>query len=297
MDELATSVDGPIFLIGTGRCGTTILLQLLGCHPDVAWISNYTNRLPQLPQLAFLSRVVDIPIFGDMLARRWRVTPKPVEPIAALNYVTDGVFSRHALLSECDVTEGTAEQFRAFIGAHLRWQGKKRFLNKHTGFARNRYLKRIFPNGIFLHLIRDGRAVVSSLLRMRWWDGTLNSWWWGPMKPEYAEEYANSDNSPIILGAIVWKTLLDKISDETASLGGHEIMTVRYDTLIEDYRRTMIGIADFCKLASTGRFLRRLDDFDIRRTDHAWKTQLTHEQQKELESSLAGHLEKYGFTH
>lgn len=289
-------IDRPIFVIGTGRGGTTIFLQLLGCHPDVAWISNYTNRCPRFPQLACLSRTLDVPVLWRMLDQGLRLTPKPVESIAALNFVTENVFSAGKVLTESDLSQATADRFRTFVLSHLRWQGKKRFVNKHTGFPRIGYLKAIFPDAIFLHVLRDGRAVVSSLLKMHWWDGTLNSWWWGPMRRKFVEEYADSNESPVILAAIVWKTLLDDIFKESALLTGDDIMHIRYDTLIADYKNTMAEVADFCGLELSSRFRRRLNRFEIRRTDDRWKSELTPVQRRQAEESLSVYLEKYGFV-
>jgi hypothetical protein len=46
----------PIFLIGSGRSGTTILFRLLCGHPDCAYVSNLTDQLSGYPQLAALSK-------------------------------------------------------------------------------------------------------------------------------------------------------------------------------------------------------------------------------------------------
>ena len=41
----------PLFIVGCGRSGTTIVYELLCEHPDLAWFSNYAERWPALPQL------------------------------------------------------------------------------------------------------------------------------------------------------------------------------------------------------------------------------------------------------
>src|SRR3989442_1173581 len=53
LDEMTTKPDGPrrhdvLFIIGTGRCGSTIVQEMLTRHPDVAFVSNvdeFASRL------------------------------------------------------------------------------------------------------------------------------------------------------------------------------------------------------------------------------------------------------------
>ena len=62
-----------VFLIGTGRCGSTLVHQLLARHPDVGFISNLEDRVPGLPASArrpgnALYRHAPRPGLGDELA-------------------------------------------------------------------------------------------------------------------------------------------------------------------------------------------------------------------------------------
>jgi hypothetical protein len=41
-----------VFLIGTGRCGSTLVHELLACHPGVGFISNLEDRVPGMPPIA-----------------------------------------------------------------------------------------------------------------------------------------------------------------------------------------------------------------------------------------------------
>jgi hypothetical protein len=39
-------IDRPIFIVGAPRSGTNIFYRTLARHPDLAWISNITKKVP-----------------------------------------------------------------------------------------------------------------------------------------------------------------------------------------------------------------------------------------------------------
>jgi hypothetical protein len=208
--------------------------------------------------------------------------------------VTNGVFVEPRQLAESDVTPRALQRYRHVVRQHLHWQGKSRFVQKHTGFPRTRYLRRIFPDAKFVHILRDGRAVANSLMNVEWWDGTLNSWWWGAMRPEFEEEYRSSGEAPIVLAAVVWKTLVDLIEPEMKELPPSQACTIRYDALIDDPEKTLADLAVFCGLMPSPTFDRRVRSMEISGADDKWK-ELPREQRDLLESVLAEHLARLGF--
>ena len=36
-----------IFMIGTGRNGSTLISDVLATHPDLTWVSNYQDKFPK----------------------------------------------------------------------------------------------------------------------------------------------------------------------------------------------------------------------------------------------------------
>ena len=58
---------------------------------------------------------------------------------------------------------------RATVAGVLRYHGKARFAAKLTGPARISYVSSIFPEARFVHVVRDGRAVVQSLMKVEFW--------------------------------------------------------------------------------------------------------------------------------
>lgn len=288
-------IDRPIFVIGTGRSGTTLFFQLLGFHPDLAWFSTYGNYFYRQTWPALLSRLRDLPGIDRVLPPDARYTPKPTESYGILNEVTDHLFTAHRRLDASDATPEIAERFRRRVLAYLRLQGKPRFANKHTGFARTRFLRAIFPSARFIHVYRDGRAVASSLVRVSWWK-ELDSWHWGPMRPEYAEEYERSGRNRLVLAAISWKTLMDEIEDECRDLSPDVLLRIRYDDLVNDLRPALESVLRFSELPDRPRFWKRVESHAVHDMENKWRTKLDAKERELLEKSLAAHLQKYGFA-
>jgi hypothetical protein len=285
-----------VCIFGTGRSGTTLLFRLLCDHPSVGWFSNYTNRFPGFPPLAFVARAMDYDWLRSVLREGWPVTPRPCEAYRLYNVLTDGAFELRRPLDASDATPEVIRRYRSRVAAHLAWQGKERFVQKHTGFPHTGFLSAIFPDARFINVIRDGRAVVSSMLKVPWWDGTMKSWWWGPMRPEYEEEYERSGREPVVLAAIVWKTLMHSMEEVRASLPEDRYMELRYDSLVRDAHAVVARVASFCDLPPSTIFDRRVAAVHVRDEDTKWRRELTGRQRTLLEASLAGALERYGFA-
>lgn len=287
-------IDRPVFILGTGRCGSTLFFDLLAAHPAFGWISNYTNHFPRLPALAALSRLRDLPL------RPWTVEPPrplpiPVEAYRALNYLTDSRFTQPRVLTADDVTEEARARFRRFVAAHLRLQGKDRFLHKHTGFARVHYLSAIFPDALFIHVYRDGRAVANSMYDVPWWTPE-NAWRWGEMPRPYADEYHAAAQDPVLLAGLIWKRLMELIEEECSTLPPSRMLNVRYDHLVARPHETMQEALAFCGLPSHERLERAVQEMSISNMDRKWEQKLPERQRALLEQSLRSHLERYGFA-
>src|SRR4051812_32476266 len=70
----------PVVVHGQGRSGTTLLVRLLGLHPDLAWFNQFHGKWPGHPALGLVSRVANIrPAVARFRDRPW--FPQPSEAI------------------------------------------------------------------------------------------------------------------------------------------------------------------------------------------------------------------------
>ncbi|GAJ21506.1 unnamed protein product, partial [marine sediment metagenome] len=81
---------------------------------------------------------------------------------------------------------------------------------KLTGWSRIEYIKELFPDAKFIHILRDGRGVANSLINVDFWKGWEgpHKWRWGMLNEEKMKEWNKYDQSFVILAAMEWKILV-----------------------------------------------------------------------------------------
>lgn len=137
----ATRVSRPIFVIGTGRSGTTLLVQILETHRDVVAYPSEANELWHPHAYPYQRRSIDVP-------------PVLFDPAE---------FTRRSAASWPPLHEQTIRRtFAGFMGA---WGRGKRLLLKSAmvSFMVEPVL-RVLPDAQFIHIYRSGPSVVSSLV-------------------------------------------------------------------------------------------------------------------------------------
>ena len=235
-------IERPIFMIGAPRSGTTLIADIVSFHEDLGWFSNYCARYHRYPQAAALSRLVDIPLVGNLLRgkeasggkNRWKSRlPYPREAYSIWDHYCRPGFSIEYLFN-LRPTPKEKDDIRSFIHKVLRYQGKKRFFNKMTGPARIGYLSEIFPDACFIHIIRDPRAVVSSLLNVHFWinyGGYDSPWWKNGLVDDYARMWKASGENPSVLAAVQWRQIIEHARCEVEALADSSItyMEVKYE--------------------------------------------------------------------
>ena len=243
------NVVKPVFVIGTGRSGLTLLMDLVAYHPAFAWPSQYHSRFPRSYRWAILSRILDLAPAGSR--RKFaRKVPKSSEAWPMWRECFYGFNAPFRDLTEADVTPSARNKFQRAVSAILKYQHKQRFIAELSGWSRVRFLKEIFPDARFVHIVRDGRAVANSLMNVGYWRGWagIHQWRWGiPRRDDLAllEKY---DYSFLALAAVQWRMLVENIRVETAKLHPDDFLLVRYEDLVADPRTETLRCIEFCGL-------------------------------------------------
>ena len=290
-----SAIDRPIFLIGTGRCGSSLLYRLLTYHPSLTWQSHYTSYLPGGGSWAALHHIHRLPGLSQLLSSappKW--IPQPTENYRLLNAATDGVFTSPRALTADDMTPQAARRLRAMVTQHLRASGKRRFALKHTGYPRAAYLLAAFPDAQFIHVKRDGRSVAASLCKVGWWSGE-GHWGWGPLTDEERAAYLDSDRHELVLADLYWRILMRHLDEGLRAVPDGQLLELRYDDLVAHTPEVMDRIRTFCDLPASDLFRERVLATPMTSDDTRWRQTLTVEEQALIEDLLTPDLRAWGF--
>ncbi len=116
-----------------------------------------------------------------------------------------------------------ADAIRTFYLTYAEREGKRRYGDKTPGYVQEmRRIQRVLPEARFVHIIRDGRDVSLSHLRMNW----------GP------ETYAES--------ARLWRNRIRKARKMAPSIDHY--MEIRFEDLVADTEGVLRRVCDFIEL-------------------------------------------------
>jgi len=287
-----------VFVVGTGRCGSTLVHEVLAAHEALGFVSNVEDRLPHVNTLGRFNSTLYATPLGRFTAKgRPRFAPSEAYRLAAREVSPVYQDSCRDLTAD-DVTAWLEERFRAFFERRRRAQRKPLFLHKYTGWPRLGFFHRIFPEARFIHVVRDGRAVANSWLKMPWWCGYRGpeNWRWGPLPEPYRREWERGGRAFHLLAAIAWKILMEAFERAEAQLPEERCLRLRFEDIVAAPEERFTEMLAFCGLGWSPALARRLAQTSLRRdTPAAYTRDLTPAQVADMERSLDPMLRRYGY--
>ena len=198
-----TFLDRPIFIWGAPRSGTTLLFELIAKHPDVAYLGADEGKPRE--GTGFWWRA-----FGE---------------------------HRGEMSNDLAHPDGIQQIWNAYASL-LRVQGKSRLLDKIPFMTLwIQLVNEVFPKARHFHIIRDGRAVVNSILYKLRFSGKekdqpfcKEELLYGPHPAKLMEPMLQS---PAERHAKQWM-LLVKQGRKNASILGRRYFELRYEDLVHD---------------------------------------------------------------
>lgn len=181
----------PILILSTGRCGSTMISDILGKHPKVLSLSEFfvplgsaafSNKAPTGPQMwQILSQqtpalrmmledgiVVDEGLY-PFNSPQARFTPKNIPPIlsVALPHLTDAheaLYDELELLVKARPRCPLAEQYQFLFEALANKYQRDVWVERSGGsFMIAATLLKLFPQAKVIHVFRDGRDTALSM--------------------------------------------------------------------------------------------------------------------------------------
>ena len=287
-----------LFVLGTGRCGSSLVQELIARHPDVGFLSNVDDRLSVLDLKGQWNSAIYQRI-PPRLARKGRLRFAPSEGYRALRRRVSPIICEPPRdLLAGDASPWLTTRLRDFFDSRHAAQTKPVFVHKFTGWPRAGLLREVFPTARFVHIYRDGRAVANSLAQMPWWSGHRgpDQWRWGELADDDRDAWQKSDRSWPVLAAIEWKMLMDALGEAEARVPEGQWLSVKYEDLITDPNHWLAQILEFAGLSDNETFWShvRSNTLKVDRID-AYRQDLRPEEVQVVEQVLKDHLEVLGY--
>lgn len=237
-------VKKPIFILGTGRSGTTILGIVLSMHRDIGFLNE----------------------------------PKALWHAIYPNEDVIGSYSRQEAkyrLGDFDADDVVKHNAHRLFGAYLASVFSSRVVDKYPELIfRVPFVKAIFPDAKFLFLVRNGWDTCASIEN---WSGRLGAQqngerhdWWGADQRKWnllLEQIVamHDDLAPHVDSMRGWTSQTDMAAVEwiVSMREGlkleaeytNDVLRVSYEALCHDPRKTMKQVAEFADLANDEIFL------------------------------------------
>lgn len=228
--------DAPIYVLGQGRSGTTLLGKVLGMHRDLAFLNE--------PKALWQSALEDDDLIGSYSA----------EP------------GRYRMGAE-DATPAKVGRLRKSYAAYAMLSRSARVVDKYPELIfRYEFLRKAFPGARVIIITRDGRQAAASVAN---WSATHastahNADWWGVGDRKWnalVDQVLMQDTALCALWPIAHQ--LHRQEDRAAvewiltarealllkELHGRDIMLLPFEHLANSPRRALSDIQRFCGLS------------------------------------------------
>ena len=238
------NVDRPIFILGTGRSGTTILGLVLSIHRDIGYLNE--------PKAV------------------WHLI-HPQEDVIG-SYSKKDAFFR---LSTQDVTKEISHRAHQLFGAYLSTTNTQRVVDKYPELIfRIEFVRSIFPDARFILLVRNGWDTCHSIAT---WserfgvkvNGETHDWWgvenrkWTLLVEQlvntddelnnYVEEIRNFDRH-LDKASVEWVVTMREGLNSLKNLR-ECIYTIRFEELTSKPIEVLSSLCEFCELSTDSTFL------------------------------------------
>ena len=293
-------------MVGVPRSGTTMIYEALSARQDLAWFSRPLNRLPRYPVVTVLERLASLHSslrstmyrsdqIGPGLRRLRRLERLRLGPTEGTrvwgHWFGPRILYDYLLGAEASPAE--RERGRWIVAQLLRYQGKSRFVSKLAAPGHIHYLDSIFDDALFIHVIRDGRAVVHSLMNFPHWRDTFRlrePAWENGLSGDDLAAWRYSGAEPIALAAIQWRKVIETNRDEAATLAPGRYQEVRYEDFLSDPHGTLDELTEFSALEPAPEAHRFLDQRVVLRDMNVRWTQSFTPREIEIIEELIGPL-------
>ncbi len=240
--------ERPFFLVGSERSGTTLLRLMLSHHPELECAPEFEFLVDRISPTGEWPRLEEY--YDDLSVNR--------------------VFQPHELQIDPGLTY--PELAQSFVRQYGDRSGKSIYgATCHHAFA---HLPRVFPNGRFVHLLRDGRDVARSCIGMGW-------------------------VGHVYYGVERWVDAMDQWELLKRIVPAERRLEIRYEDLIRNSRNVLEQVCAFLGTAFDERIFEYAENSTYTRPDPSltqqWRRKLTPDELGLLEGRIGELLRERGY--
>lgn len=206
----------PFFIIGSGRSGTTLLRAILCRHPSIAippeayGLVNSIKKYIRYNGLDWKDRVNVV--LGEFQSH------------STFDYWETELFNNLGELYNCSKADRSLALildyiYQTYLNQHkpqaTKWGDKTPF-----NTLRLKWINKVFPQASYIHILRDGRDVVSSYLKAKLMPGVQDA-------------------------CVRWIQSVEAVDEFERKIGTSRILTVRYEDIVTNPTMQIRILCDF----------------------------------------------------
>jgi len=239
-------VRKPVFIIGCGRAGTTLLFQILQQHPKLAPTTGYPDGEDH-----------------EGWVRHGQCIISGLGNVSQDPGVTGYHYCLHMTEEDAD-PDIVANMHKYYFSEVFRGDSAKRVLNKCPHLSNKlRYVRAIFPDAVFIHVVRDCLPTVFSWIKMmqtqkdlvlHWPSTEFPCFWVMPAEGggDSRARMFRHEGSLYPGGGVdrlvdYWIETNRNIPRQLADTPS-QLLTIRYEDFISDPLSELNRAAEFCEL-------------------------------------------------
>lgn len=251
LDFVNQAAERPVFLVGAERSGSTLLRLMLSHHPQLAF--HFESGFVVQPFLAGHEE----PTGGQL--RNYQDWLRISTAFKASGFAIDESLPYRELV-------------RSFLRQKAVLTGKPfTGMTIHHGFE---HLPKIWPDARYIYLLRDGRDVSHSMMRMGW----------------YGNAWAATER---------WKQAIASYDKLTSLVPAKNLIKVRFENLASDSQAELMRISNFIGIPYDDAF------FDYAKTSSYslpgqkkaanWRDHMDQHAIRLVEAEIGGLLQRFGY--
>jgi len=153
------------------------------------------------------------------------------------------------------------------------------------------YLKTLFPDALFIHVMRDPRAVVASLLKVHFWND-LELWW---RDGATTASLIREGERPEELAAMLWVQEIEAAIESEAEMAD-SVMHVHYEKITENLSSELRRVFNFARLEWTTTFGSFVQHVRISPNLTGYKTQFDEEELQRIREIVGPLSARLGYS-